>query len=507
MQLKRSILRLFFFSLLLAASLAGCRPTPVPNDVTAPERPTIELHIACPTEETAALLRSRGRSWALRQGVKISLETYDSSKVAEPQSPHLASADVWIISPADLPHWAAAGKLSPLPNLYKAPDNPLVWSDLLPTWREQLVQWDRKPFALPIIGEAPLCCYRADLLKAPAHQPAVRHLLGRDQAGPVTWEQFAQIAEYFQSKGVSGKSGPSLSPLPRADADLDRLFYTVAAGFARRAVRDDEERHAYHSDDVFSFHYNFETGQPRIAAPGFVYALKLLQRLQACRPSEPAEHPEEAFRNGQAMLCLTDAPRLVTIQKMPALHDKIGVCRVPGGDRYFDFRTGQERRPSGAANWLPYLGGAGWLAVVSSSSQHPDTAFGLLADLAEPKTSTQIFLGSIGQAGPTRSSQLYRHRWDTFDLDDKQTMHLRNLLEETLLHRNLKNPVLCLRTPRQAAHRAILVRGLREALLKGADAERTLQSVAAEWSKLDREQGLEEHKADYRRSLGLLATE
>jgi multiple sugar transport system substrate-binding protein len=507
MQQKRSILRLFFFALLLALGLAGCRPASAPHDVAAPQPQDIELHIACPTEETTALLRSRGRSWALRQGMKISLETYDPSKDAEQQSQHLASADVWIIAPADLPRWAAAGKLAPLPNLYKAPDNPLAWSDLLPTWREQLVQWDRKAFALPIIGEAPLCCYRADLLKAPAHQSALRSLLGRDIDGPQTWEQFAQIADYFRAKGVAGQPGPSLPPLPRADADLDRLFYTVAAGFARRAVRDDEERHSYHSDDVFSFHYNYETGRPRISAPGFVYALKLLQRLQACRPAGAVDHPVEAFCNGQAVLCLTDAPWLVAFQKTPALRDKVGVCRVPGGDRYFDFSTGQERRPSGAANRLPYLGGAGWLAVVSNSSRHPESAFELLADLAGPKTSAQIFLGSIGQGGPTRSRQLYRHRWDTFDLDDKQTTHLSDLLEQTLLHRNLKNPVLCLRTPRQAAHRAVLVRGLREALLKGADAEKTLQNVAAEWSKLDREQGLEEHKADYRRSLGLLAKE
>ncbi len=507
MQPKRAILRLFFFCLLMTSGLAGCRPAPVPNDVTTPERRSIDLRIACPNEETASLLRSRGRSWALRQEVKIAIQIYDPSKDTEQQNQHLANSDVWIIAPTDLSQWAAAGKLAPLPNIYKAPDNPLAWSDLLPTWREQLVQWDGKAFALPLFGEAPLCCYRADLLKAPAHQSALQNLVGRDFNGPLTWEQFAQVAEHFRAKGMSGQPGPSLPPLPRDDAELDRLFYTVAAGFARRAVRDDEERSAYSPDDVFSFHYNFETGQPRLTAPGFVHALKLLQRLQACRPAECADHPEEAFLNGRAVLCLTDAPWLVTFQKAPALRDKVGVCRIPGGDRYFDFRTGQERKPFGPSNWLPYLGGAGWLAVVSSSSRNTEAAFELLADLAGPKTSTQIFLGSIGKGGPTRSSQLYRHRWDTFDLDEKQTMRLRDFMEETLLHRNWKNPVLCLRTPRQAAHRAVLVRGLREALLKGADAEKTLQNVAAEWSKLDHEQGLAEHKADYRRSLGLLANE
>lgn len=507
MQLKSSHFRYLFCSFLLAGASFGCRPSPAIHDTPEPRQPIVELRIACPNEAMAALLRSRAQSWGMRKSVKTAVSLYDSWNQTGPLLPSSESADVWIISPADLPHRAAAGQLVPLPDVYRTPDNPLAWSDLLPTFREQLVRWDGKAYGLPLIGEAPLCCYRADLLKSPAHQLALRNAFGRNLDGPGTWEQFAQLAEYFRTKRVAGRPGPSLPPLPRNDADLDRLFYTVAAGFARRAVRDDEDRRSYRAEDIFSFHYDIKTGQPRIASPGFVHALKLLQRLQACRPAVLADQPEDTFRQGQAVLCLTDAPRLVAFQKTADLHDKVGVCRVPGGDRYFDFQTGQTKQPSGAVNWLPYLGGAGWLAVVPRSSRSPEIAFDLLADMAGPKTSTQIFLGSASNGGPTRTSQLYRHRWDTFDLREKQAIHLRDLLEEALLHRNTKNPVLCLRTPRQAAHRAALVRGIREALLKGADAEKTLQNVAEEWRKLDREQGLEEHKADYRRSLGLLAKE
>jgi multiple sugar transport system substrate-binding protein len=417
-----------------------------------------------------------------------------------------APTDVLIFRPADLPHWAAAGQLVPLPDSYRALDNPLAWNDLLPASREQLTLWDGKAYGLPVVGEAPVCCYRADLLKFSAHQAALRGILGRDLDGPATWEQFAQVAEYFRTHGVEGHPGPSLPPLPRADADLDRLFYSVATGFARRAIRFDTNRRDYQENEVFSFHYDSETGEPRIAAPGFVYALKLLQRLQACRPAEPMDHPEEAFRAGRAVLCLIDAPWLVTFQKTPALRDKVGVCRVPGGERYFDYQTGQERQhPQGTVNRVPYLGGGGWMAVVLRSSSNVEAAFDLLADLAGTKTSMQIFLGTRGSGGPTRTGQLFRHRWDSFDLDDQRATQLRDVLEETLLHRNLQDPAVCLRTPRQADHRAVLVRGLREALLEGADAERTLKNVAEEWKKLDREQGLAEHRADYRRSLGLLA--
>lgn len=504
MQPKRASIRLLPFSLIFAAASFGCRPTPTPLGLPVSIHQGTELSIACPNEATAAVLRAHGQPGALRQGMKITLPLYDAANEAAWQNPPSPAPDIWIIASADVPHWAATDQLAPLPAGYQARDHSLAWSDLLPTFREQLTQWDGKAYGLPLIGEGPLCCYRRDMLKAPDHQAALRKLFGRDLEGPATWEQLARLAEYFRDHGSAGRPGPSLPPLPRSDAELDRLFYTVAAGFARRAVPSGEARGAERDDDMFSFHYDLKTGEPRIAAPGFVHALKLLQRLQACRPAEPSDHPEETFRDGQAVLCLTDAPWVKTFQKTPALRDKVGICRVPGGERYYDFETGKpQETPEG--NRVPYLGGSGWIAVVARSSKHLEAAFELLADLAGPKTSMQIFLSATGPGGPTRTDQLYRARWDSFDLDEKQGLHLREALQETLLHRLLKNPVLCLRTPRQAAHRAILVRGLREALLKGADAEKTLQDVAQAWRKLDREQGLEQHKADYRRSLGLLA--
>jgi ABC-type glycerol-3-phosphate transport system substrate-binding protein len=504
MQWKRWRIGILFYLVFLAAWTAGCRPASSSMGVSPAAQPGVELRVACPTEATAALLRSYGQPRALRQGVK--LDIFRSN--AGPRD--MPAADVWIIAPADLPRWAAAGQLAAVPDRFAARNNPYAWSDLLPAFRDQLIPWDGTAYGLPLLGESPLCCYRSDLLKSPTHQDALRKLLGRDLDAPATWEQFAQLAEYFRRHGPDDRPAPSLPPLPRGDDDLDRLFYTVAAGFARRAVPSDEPvpsdeaGRARHQDDVFSFHYDLKTGRPRIAAPGFVHALKLLQRLQACRPAEPADRPEEAFRDGRAVLCLADAPWVKTFQKTPALHDKIGVGRVPGGDRYFDFDSGKAH-PTPEGNRVPYLGGAGWLAVVPRSSTHADAAFDLLADLSGPETSKQIFLSATEAGGPLRGLQLDRHRWDSFDLKDTQTLQLQKALQDALLHRGLKNPALCLRTPRQAAHRAVLVKEVRAALLEGTDAENALQRVAEAWEKLDREQGLEAHQADCLRSLGLLA--
>ena len=510
MQWKSVPVGLLFCTLVLA----GCRPAPPPPiDTAAAPYQGVELRIAFPNEDCARLLGGPARNWARRQGVQLNVLPYDPSAETGPGS--AGPADVWVLAPAELPRWAAAGKLAPLPPALATRENAYAWTDLLPAYREQLLQWGGELHGLAVVGEAPLCCYRADWLDNAAFRAAFRQQFSRDFDAPATWEQFAWIAEYFREhppltppgtggdKG-GGRSGPSLPPLPRADADLDRLFYTIAAGYARRAVPADEARRADHQDDVFSFHYDLKTGRPRIAEPGFVYALELLQRLQKCRPTEAAKHPDEAFRQGRAVLCLTDAPRLKVFQQTPGLRDKVGVCRLPGGECYFDFAQGKPQ-PKPEGNRVPYLGGAGWLAVVPRASEHAAAAFDLLADLSGPQTSSQIFLSETERGGPIRSEQVYRERWDSFDLNDKQTLHLREALQDTLLHRGLRNPALCLRTPRQAAHRAALVKEVRAALLTHADAANALRKVAKAWIQLDGEQGLEAHKADYRRSLGLLA--
>ena len=117
--------------------------------------------------------------------------------------------------------------------------------------------------------------------------------------------------------------------------------------------------------------------------------------------------------------------------------------------------------------------------------------------------SGQAALEPRGGGGPTRQEQLSRDRWDAFDLDESRTRVLKDVLGRTLLNHGLKNPVVCLRTPDQSAHRAALDGAVRTALAGKADPAGALAGVAKRWQELDARRPA--HLAEYRLSLGLLA--
>lgn len=414
----------------------------------------------------------------------------------------LPVADVWVLRPSELPRWAAGAKVAAVPTQLTTRDGPYSWPDVLADWRGQLLSWDGTVYGLPLAGEGLVVCYRTDWLAAPADREAFQRRFGRAPDPPETWEQFVELAEFLRDQ----KGKPSLPPLPADDRALGRLFWAIAAAHARRSVPTGEPESATSTDDLFSFYYDLKWAKPQIASPGFVHALGLLRRLQRCRPEGTAPVPERAFAQGKAGLCLTDAAWVAAFQRAPAVRDRFGIANVPGGDRWFDLK-GHEHRTANP-NRVPYLGGSGWVAVVPRAAASPEAAFDLLADLTGPQTSTQMTLAPRFGAGPTREEHLRRERWDAYDLGPAATQQLRDALADSLLHRTIRNPVLCLRTPREAPHRAALDAQLCKALkADGADVAAALAAAAKQWQELDRAQGLEAHRIDNALSLGLLRQE
>jgi multiple sugar transport system substrate-binding protein len=461
----------------------------------------VVVRVACPDQATATLVRKHASAWSGRAGGQVEVVRYDAENGPDKGPP----ADAWVLAPAAMPRGVAAGQLLPLPAEFTASNGPLEWSKLLPEYRDKLLLWDRIPYALPLLGESPLCFYRPDWFQVESNQAAFQKEFGRKLAPPVTWEEFAEIAQFFNGRKDDGPGGPSLPPLPERDDDLDREFFAVAVPAARPALREDDPKPTPEVE-AFSFHYDLQTLQPRVATPGFVHALGLLRRLQDYRPAGTAAEPAQAFAKGQAVLCLADASWIERFQKGPGA-GKFGICRLPGSGTVFPYNGGQPQTVAGG-NFVPYLGAGGAVAVVPRSAEHPEAAFALLAELAGPTVSRSIVIEPRSGGGAFRRDHLEKvEGWYSFQLGQGQTLSLVETLRQTLLHAGIKNPVLRLRIPDERPHQRALLAEVRRALLEGADPAQALDAAAKRWQELDQARDAKQRKADYWRSLSLLPPE
>jgi multiple sugar transport system substrate-binding protein len=479
--------------------LCGCGGASTISDGKAKAPFTGNLRVACPGVGPAgALLRRYGQAWTLHQGGgQVEVVTYDRTL----GPPAAGASDIWVIEPAELGRWAATGELLPVPDAFRQGEGH-GWSQLLPLYHDRLLAWESTTYATPIFGEAPLCYFRKDLFADPGHRTAFKDKYHYDLGAPATWEEYKEIAAYFCEHGPEGKAAPSLPPLPDQDAELDYLFYAVASPFARKAVREVQQE-GPGATDFFSFHYDLATGQPRLANPGFIHALRLLQRLQPYRAPSAAE-PPRSFRDGQAVLCLAPAAWLEIFQQGDAkVLGKFDVCAVPGSTCVFDYHTGVRQDVPGGQR-MPYLGSSGLIGVVPRQSAQAEAAWDLLGEICSRDNLWRTALDPKWGGGVMRRDQFGEHaKWHSFTHGAELTEKMLDALQTTLVHPGVSNPVLCLRIPDQLEHQAALDVEIRAALMQGKDAEVALKDAVARWEQIDQRQNPEKRMAEYARSLGL----
>jgi multiple sugar transport system substrate-binding protein len=458
----------------------------------------VKLTVACSSDASAGVVARYGALWAAESGAQVEVVRYDP----EAPSPRQLPGDVWIVPPARMPRFADAGALLEVPGAYTGPSSPYGWEGILRDYKNKLLAWDQKVYALPLLGDACLCFYRNDVLSDPRRQASFSSRFGRPLGAPKTWEDLAAVAEFFATEAI-GKPAPSLPSLPESDDDLDREFFAIAAPLARRAVGSDEAKQPLPSE-MFSFHYDLETGDVRIDSPAFVEALTLLKRLQKCRPTGASVRPPEAFQKGQAALCLAAPSWIAHFEGDPQVKGKFDFDGLPGSGICFNYRSGERVNvPNG--NVVPYLGAGGALGVVPRSCPIPEAAFELLAFLSDPQNGADIVIQPTWGGGVYRRDQLdSRLGWHAFGLEPAQTSRLVTSIREDAVHPRVASPVFRLRTPDEQEHRRILLEEIRATLLRNKEPRTALADAAKRWKELDARTDPKTRRTNYRLSLGLV---
>jgi ABC-type glycerol-3-phosphate transport system substrate-binding protein len=488
---------------LLLAVLGGCLPGPPPPPPPRPHEGET-VRVAAPDDPAVrALLLRHGNAWREPSGAAVEVVGTSTD-----------GADLVVFGPAALPLLVGAGALAPLPEALRG-DTAFEYSRLLRPYRGHLTAWDGKIFGLPVLGEGFVFVYRADLLDLPRHREAIEKGLGHKLAatGPATWQEVEVIARHFHETpawrdGEPAATGnrPSLPALPADPDGLDREFHTVAATFVRQAVS--EEKFSGLRPDVrkhllYDYHFDSATGEPRIADPGFVAALQLLQRLAPCRSRTQGESAAEAFAAGRAVVALVPLADVAALQRAAdGGRMKLGVCRVPGSAVVYD--GARQQAADAAGNAVPYIGTAGWMGAVAAHARSPDAARDFLIYLCGPQVSLEIVFESAWGGGPTRQTHLdlgNRAGWFNYGMDGPQTAQLVQALERSI-NPAIANPAYRLRTPDEREYMLALTAELRPALDGKTPAADALAAVAKRWNTLaagDKAKHLEQ----YRQSLGL----
>jgi multiple sugar transport system substrate-binding protein len=335
------------------------------------------------------------------------------------------------------------------------------------------------------------------LLRAPEHQLAFKEKYGRELGPPATWDEFVEVAEFFDGRAGAAQRG--LVPLPGEAGALAREFFSMAAPHVVRTVGEGAKKQPA-AEETLTFQFNFASGVPNINAPGFVRALRLMQKLQKFRTAGVTGEPAAAFRDGAAVLCLAGPAWLARCSAADSpVRDKFDVLRLPGSR--WSPRGERDDAPAPDINHASYIDG-GWLGVVPAASQHADASFELLAELSNPAISREIVGDPLWGGGPTRRSHFSRAEdWYAFGLGKEATAALRETVRRALDPLPI-NPPLRLRVPDQRELQAILVEEIRPVLEGGGEPQQALDVAAQRWRARDDRRPAGARGEEYRRSLG-----
>ncbi len=168
----------------------------------------------------------------------------------------------------------------------EAPPDPLQYQEVVLAYRDQVTKYGPDRMGLPLGGSALVVAYRRAAFDDPGTREAAR-AAGVALEPPATWEQFDALARFFHGRDRVGGGRPVAGVALAFGADPqgvgDAIFLARAAALG------------WHRDQ-FSYLFDSETTDPRVASPPFVEALEGLVGLKASAPAGAARFDAQAAR-------------------------------------------------------------------------------------------------------------------------------------------------------------------------------------------------------------------
>ncbi|HSW08304.1 ABC transporter substrate-binding protein [Aquabacterium sp.] len=395
----------------------------------------------------------------------------------------------------------AGDHLLPYDKYHKDPRFP-QWDieDVLPAPRALLSYGDRK-YMVANDHDGQVLYYRRDLLADAQHKKAFQQKFHYPLQVPRTWQQFRDMAEYFNGQDLNGDGVPDhgLSlPLKASNQGMFH-FMSLSASF----VIGPSNPRLYWFDP--------QSMQPLIESPGHVRALQTLVDLVQFGPREmlgwEPGRSWDHFLAGRAALSFSwgDLGALAQ-QQGSQVKGKVGTAALPGSTEYYSIASGRWMRTE-LPNRVGNTTGGSWAGVIAKHSKAPAATYFLLALLAtKDKSMAYAARGSDGidpgrryhflpPDGSARVKAYLQAGWDEADVRDYLHAY----------HDTFSNPLQLpyLRIPGTYSYWQAFNQHLAEAAAGRVSPQAALKATALSFEETTLRLGRDAQRRAYRASLGL----
>jgi multiple sugar transport system substrate-binding protein len=254
------------------------------------------------------------------------------------------------------------------------------FDDVLPAPRS-LLEYDGRRYMVANDHDGQVMYYRRDLLADSTHQAAFVQQYGYPLDVPQTWQQFRDVAEYFNGRDLNADGQPDSGMTMHLKVGEQGMFHFIS--FSAPFIIGPNNPNLYWFDP--------ETMQPLLDSPGHVRALETMVDLVQFGPQEMLNwnvgQSWDHFLRGEAALTFTfgDLGALAQ-QEGSMVKGKIGTAPLPGTMEYYNIITGQWVQTD-VPNHVGNTSGGSWAGVISKFSDAPEATYYLLALLASREKS------------------------------------------------------------------------------------------------------------------------
>jgi len=369
-----------------------------------------------------------------------------------------------------------------------------------------LLEYGGKKYMVANDHDGQVLYYRRDLFDDAKHQAAFSEAYSYDLAVPTTWDQFADIAEYFNGKDLNGDGEPDSGVVMHLKVGQQGMFHFMSFSAPFVIGPDNPKLYWFNPDDM----------TPLLNSPGHLAALNQLTEVAKFGPEAMfgwnLAEGWDYFLAGRAAMTFTWGDLGALAQETPerggksTVQGKTGAGPIPGTNSYYNLTTNamvETEEPNMVGNTT----GGSWAGVISKFSKAPEATYFLLALMAtKPKSIVYGYRGWDG-VDPGRTFHFLPPNgdnsvegyvgagWDAGDAEEYTNAYFENFGAE------LQFPYL--RIPGTFEYWQAMDIRLSEAVTGQSSPEDALNAIVSDFEGITDRLGREAQLEVYKTSLGL----